>query len=129
MEYRSPADDTHLIDEERQWGRLLSGGDPRRGMALVYVQKFCTAVHEFEPAFRAALLDDSALEHVRDRLLARLDYALQVMAANELDRTAGLDELLAIRQALAAAPSLTTLIGLTDRIHEANHVVCEALER
>ncbi len=129
MDYRSPSSDTHLVDEELQWARLLSGGDPRRSMALVYVQKFCTAVHEFEPAFRAGLLDDSALEHVRQRLVARLDYALLVMTANGLDGTPGLDDLRNIRQAMLAASSLADLMALTEPIHQVNHIVCEGLEK
>ena len=52
MGYRSPSADTHMEAEDTQWVRRLSCGDACRGMALVYIQKFCTAVHEFELAYR-----------------------------------------------------------------------------
>lgn len=118
-----------MVDEEAQWARLLSRGDAWRGMALVYIQKFCTAVHEFEPAFRAGLLGDSALEHVRQRLLARLDYAVEVVNANGLSGTAGLDQLRVVRQSMLTARSLADLLSLTERIHHVNHAICEGLER
>jgi hypothetical protein len=128
MDYRSPATDDHLRTEELQWARVLSGGDSRRGMALVAIQKFCTAVHEFEPAFRAGVLGAGALEHVRSRLLARLDHALDVLRCNGLGEIDGVGELQAIRTEVVGAKSLAALVGLAERIHAANHVLCEALE-
>ena len=128
MDYRSPSHDAHLAAEETQWARVLSSGDACRGMALVYIQKFCTAVHEFEPAWRAGVLTAEALEHVRRRVLARLDYALAVLQSGGLSAIAGVEELAAIREKIAAATSLEEMIDLTEPIHQVNHVLCEALE-
>lgn len=130
MDYRSPAEDPHLIAEEVQWARVLACGDDRRGMALVYVQKFCTAVHEFEPAFRAGVLPETpeALAHVRARLLARLDYTHAVLKSGGLAEIDGVDRLLAIRAEINAAKSLAELMALTEPIHQLGHTLCEALE-
>jgi len=128
MPYQSPAQDAHMRDEEQQWARVLSRGDAARGMALVYVQKFCTAVHEFEPAWRAGALGEEALEHVRARLLARLDYCLEVMDRNGLGLVPGAPGLRDLRRRVQEAPSMEALMDLADTIHAANHIVCEALE-
>jgi len=128
MPYNSPATDAHMRDEEQQWARVLARGDAARGMALVYVQKFCTAVHEFEPAYRAGALGDDALQHVRARLLARLDYCLEVMDRNGLGLLPGTPGLRDLRRRIDRAASLKAIIDLTDAIHAANHVLCEALE-
>jgi hypothetical protein len=58
MEYKTTETSPHGRDEELQWVRLLSSGDPVKGMALVLIQKMCTAFHEFEPAWRAGALND-----------------------------------------------------------------------
>jgi hypothetical protein len=94
----------------------------------VYIQKFCTAWHEFEPAFQAGVLTDDALRHVRSRLLARLDYALAILQSSGLADSPGVDELVAARSDIQAAASLDTLLAMTERIHQINHVVCEGLE-
>src|SRR5207244_543342 len=51
LNYKSTAVDPHWRDEEMQWARVLSSGDAARGMTIIFMQKLCTAFHEFEPAF------------------------------------------------------------------------------
>ena len=53
IEYRTTVEDEHWRNEEFQWARILAQGHPARGMVLLYLQKACTAFHEFEPTFKA----------------------------------------------------------------------------
>ena len=62
VEYRTTIEDKHWREEEFQWARILAQGDSARGMVLLYLQKACTAFHEFEPAFQAGALDNSRLD-------------------------------------------------------------------
>jgi hypothetical protein len=57
-EYRTTVEDEHWRNEEFQWARILAQGRPAKGMVLLYLQKACTAFHEFEPAFEARALDE-----------------------------------------------------------------------
>ena len=50
VEYKTTIADEHWREEEFQWERILSEGNPEKGMELLYIQKACTAFHEFEPA-------------------------------------------------------------------------------
>jgi hypothetical protein len=62
-------------------------------MVLLYLQKACTAFHEFEPAFQAGALDHRRLDFFRRRLANRLQHLLTTMANNGLDTLDGAREL------------------------------------
>ncbi|MHC4440528.1 MAG: hypothetical protein ACYS3S_24535, partial [Planctomycetota bacterium] len=53
VEYKTTITDEHWREEEFQWARILSQGNPAKGMVLLYIQKACTAFHEFEPVWKA----------------------------------------------------------------------------
>jgi len=82
IEYRTTVEDEHWRNEEFQWARILAQGHPARGMVLLYLQKACTAFHEFEPTFKAGALHESRLDFFRQRLANRLRQLLTTMSTN-----------------------------------------------
>jgi hypothetical protein len=129
VEYKTTIEDEHWRDEEFQWARILTRGDPARGMVLLYLQKACTAFHEFEPACKAGALSESRLDFFRRRLANRLSQLLTTMHNNSLGALAGSTELADILFAVESARSLTDLSELTERLHAAGHTLLDALER
>ena len=128
VEYRTTIEDKHWRDEEFQWARILAEGDPARGMVLLYLQKACTAFHEFEPAFKAGALDNSRLEFFRQRLANRLKHLLTTMRNNDLDSLDGAGELAEILRHVESAKSMEALSELTEELHTTGHVLLDALE-
>lgn len=129
IEYRTTVEDEHWRNEEFQWARVLAEGNAAKGMVLLYLQKACTAFHEFEPAFRAAALDAGRLDFFRGRLANRLGHLLTTMKNNDLDTLAGAPEVGEILRAVESARNMEDLAGLTERLHAAGHVLLDALER
>jgi hypothetical protein len=127
--YRTTVQDEHWRSEELQWARILAEGHAARGMVLLYLQKACTAFHEFEPAFQAGALDPARLDFFRRRLATRLGHLLTTMRNNGLDGLAGAAEVSEIHRATESAESLEDLAELTERLHAAGHVLLDALER
>ena len=127
-EYRTIVEDEHWRNEEFQWARILAEGHAARGMVLLYLQKACTAFHEFEPAFQAGALDADRLDFFRQRLANRLRQLLVTMENNELDGLRGQAELNEIFRAVESAASMETLCELTEPLHAAGHVLLDALE-
>jgi len=128
-EYRTDVADPHERQEEQQWGRILSAGNPVAGMILVFTQKFCTAVHEFGPAFEAGLIDDSTLSFYRNRLSMRLKKVLDVIRTNGVEGSLPTGRLEALLGKVDAAQSTAELGALVEPVHVAGHAVCDALER
>jgi len=128
LEYRTTIEDEHWRNEEMQWARILAAGHPARGMVLLYLQKACTAFHEFEPAFQAGALDKRHLDFFRRRLVNRLQHLLTTMKNNDLDTLDGAVELREILRQVESADSLETLAALTEELHTAGHVLLDALE-
>jgi hypothetical protein len=129
IEYRTTIEDEHWRNEEFQWARILAKGHPARGMVLLYLQKACTAFHEFEPAFQAGALDNTQLDFFRRRLANRLQHLLTTMKNNDLDNLDGATRLTAILRQVESAGSMAALAGLTEELHTASHVLLDALER
>jgi len=129
IEYRTTVQDEHWRNEEFQWARVLAEGHPAKGMVLLYLQKACTAFHEFEPAFKAGALDPSQLDFFRRRLANRLGHLVATMKNNDLDKLAGAPEVSEILRAVESAKSLEDLAELTDRLHSTGHTLLDALER
>jgi hypothetical protein len=128
VEYRTTIEDEHWRNEELQWARILAAGHPARGMVLLYLQKACTAFHEFEPAFEAGALDNRHLDFFRQRLANRLQHLLTTMANNNLDTLDGAAALREILRQVESAGSMEALAALTEELHSAGHVLLDALE-
>lgn len=126
--YRTTVADEHWRNEELQWARILALGNAARGMVLLYLQKACTAFHEFEPAFRAGALDAADVDFFRRRLANRLQHLLTTMKNNDLDTLTGAGALTEILRRVEAARSLEALAGLTEELHTAGHTLLDALE-
>ena len=90
--------------------------------------KNCAAFHEFEPAYQAGGLNESALPHFRQRLAGRVRAVLDAMQNNGLSNLAGYAELSQLRETALQANSLRELADLAEPIHLANHTVTDALE-
>jgi hypothetical protein len=128
IEYQTTVEDEHWRNEEFQWARILAKGHPAQGMVLLYLQKACTAFHEFEPAFQAGVLDSTQLDFFRRRLANRLQHLLTTMKNNGLDTLEGAVELAAIFRNIGSARSMEALAGLTEELHTTGHILLDALE-
>jgi hypothetical protein len=129
IEYKTTIEDEHWRQEEFQWARILATGHPAKGMVLLYLQKACTAFHEFAPAFEAGALDGDKLDFFRKRLANRLKHLLTTMGNNGLDHLDGTAELTKILQAIESAATMEALAELAEELHMAGHTLLDALER
>ena len=128
MAYKTTEQNPHARDEELQWVRLLSSGDPAKGMTLVLGQKLCTAFHEFEPAWRAGALDERQLPFFRERLTKRTRRVVAMMRNNGLDTIKGFAELEELVHATETAATMDELASLAEKAHAINHTLCDSLE-
>jgi|GEM_PF-719032 hypothetical protein len=128
-EFRPGADSAHGREEELQWARLLSMGDAACGVALVFVQKLCTAFHEFAPAWEQGALSAGHLAYFRGRLAGRAVRALATLRNNGLGAIDGAAQLEAMVGAIEAAATMEELAALAEAVHALGHTLSEALER
>lgn len=128
-EYSTNVTDPHEHQEEHQWARILAAGNPVAGMILVFTQKFCTAVHEFGPAFDAGLIDNSTLEFYRNRLSMRLQKVLDIIHTNRAEANLPTKQLESLLEKVNAAQSTAELGSMVEPVHLAGHAVCDALEK
>jgi len=128
VRYTPISQSQHGQEEERQWARVVASGDPARGVALVFIQKLCTAFHEIAPAWHRGALSPTSLDYFRQRLAARERAVLQVLEANGLGGIQGISRLRALLRATEAAESLEELVALAEPIHVVSHALCDALE-
>jgi len=129
VEYRTTIENKHWREEEFQWARILSQGNPAKGMVLLYIQKACTAFHEFEPAFKADAIKPGQVEFFRKRLAARVKHVLVTMQNNELDKINGAAELSGILESIESTETGEELAELTEKLHAVNHTLLDSLER
>ena len=127
-EYRTTIKDEHWRNEEFQWARILSRGDPARGMVLLYIQKACTAFHEFEPAWKAGAIDAEQVDFFRERLAKRVKHILATMENNGLDAVNGAAELTEVLRTIESAKTADELAELTEKVHAVNHLLLDSLE-
>ena len=127
--YKTTIENEHWRDEEFQWSRILSAGDPAKGMVLLYIQKACTAFHEFEPAFKQGALKPEQIEFFRRRLATRIAHVLTTMKNNGLDTINGAAELAQILRSVESAETADELAELTEEVHAVNHVLADSLEK
>jgi hypothetical protein len=128
VEYKTTITDEHWRDEEFQWARILSEGNPAKGMVLLYVQKACTAFHEFEPALKAGAVRPEQVEFFRRRLAARVRHVLVTMQNNALDKINGATKLAWILDTIESAETTDDLAELTEKLHSVNHTLLNSLE-
>ncbi len=128
-QYKTTVRNEHWRNEEFQWVRVLATGNAAKGMVLVYLQKACTAFHEFEPALKAGALDESQLDFFRKRLANRLNQLLTTMRNNALDSLKGTSELEEILRSVESAATLHALGELAEELHVTGHTLLDALER
>ena len=128
VEYKTTISDEHWRDEEFQWARILSEGNPAKGMVLLYIQKACTAFHEFEPAWKVGAIKPGQVEFFRRRLAARVKHVLVTMQNNELDKINGAAELSRILKSIESAETADYLAELTEKLHAVNHTLLDSLE-
>ena len=128
LEYKTTVADEHWREEEFQWARILSAGHPARGMVLLYIQKACTAFHEFEPAWKQGALHGGEIGFFRRRLAKRILHVLTTMENNGLDGiegTAGLKEILSTVESSRTGDELAEL---SEKLHMVNHKLLDSLE-
>ena len=128
-DYRPTSQDSHGREEELQWARIVASEEPARGVALIFLQKLCTAFHEFEPACRSGLLNPDAVDHFRERLSVRAQRVVEVLEMNQLDEIEGATKLRQLLQMIDTAKSLEALALLAEPIHALSHILSEGLEK
>jgi tRNA (cytidine/uridine-2'-O-)-methyltransferase len=128
-EWKTLETDRHVATEERQWASILAEGDPVLGMPLIFIQKMCAVVHEFEPAFRVGALCEEALPHFRGRILARMRRLEASLRDNGLATLDGYDALLDLMRAAKSAGTLAALAGLAEQVHLLSHRLVDAMRR
>ena len=126
--YKTTIENDHWREEEFQWSRLLAAGDPAKGMILLYLQKACTAFHEFEPAFKQGALKAEQVDFFRRRLATRIGHVLTTMRNNALDTVKGAAELTKILRSVESAKTMDELAELTEEVHAVNHTISDSLE-
>jgi len=129
IEYKTTVADEHWRNEELQWARILSSGSPARGMVLLYIQKACTAFHEFEPAWKEGVLKQGRVDFFRRRLANRVRHVLVTMENNGLDTINGAAELAEILRSIESAKTADELAELTEKVHAVNHLLLDSLEK
>lgn len=128
LKYNTTIEDEHWRNEEFQWARILSSGEPAKGMVLLYIQKACTAFHEFEPAWKQGVLKDEQIDFFRRRLAKRVRHVLVTMKNNGLDKIKGTVELQEILRSIQSAKNSDELAELTEKVHDVNHLLLDSLE-
>jgi hypothetical protein len=128
IEYKTTIADDHWRNEEFQWAQILSEGNPAKGMVLLYIQKACTAFHEFEPAWKAGAIKPGQVEFFRRRLAARVRHVLVTMQNNALDKINGAVELGGILKSIESAENADELAEITEKLHAVNHTLLDSLE-
>jgi len=128
LNYKTTVEDEHWRNEELQWARILSSGEPAKGIVLLYIQKACTVFHEFEPSWKEGALDEGRVEFFRKRLAKRIGHVLVTMENNGLDKIKGAAELVAVLRSIESAKNLDELAELTEKMHSVNHLLSDSLE-
>lgn len=126
--YKTTVADEHWRNEEFQWARILSSGNAAKGMVLLYIQKACTAFHEFEPAWKEGALKEGQIDFFRRRLAKRIGHVLVTMENNGLDTISGAAELVEILRSIESAKTSDELAELTEKVHDVNHLLLDSLE-
>ena len=128
IDYKTTVENEHWRNEEFQWARIFSSGDPAKGIVMLYIQKACTAFHEFEPSWKEGALDEGQVGFFRKRLAKRVRQILVTMENNNLYKINGAAELVEVLHSIELAKNLDELAELTEKMHSANHLLSDSLE-
>jgi hypothetical protein len=128
IDYKTTVEDEHWRNEEFQWARIFSSGDPAKSIVLLYIQKACTAFHEFEPSYKQGALDEGQVEFFRKRLAKRIRQILVTMENNGLDKIDGAAELVEVLRSIESSKNMEELADLTEKMHSVNHILSDSLE-
>ena len=129
VKYKTTAKDAHWRNEELQWARIFSEGNPAKAMVVLYINKECAAFHELEPAWRQGALKAEHLDFFRKRLVRRIRHVLVTMQNNDLDTINGAAELAEIVRSIESAKTMDELAALTEKVHTINHLLYDSLEK
>ena len=129
VEYKTTVEDAHWRNEDLQWARIFSEGNPAKAMVVLYINKECAAFHELEPAWRQGALKAEHLDFFRKRLVRRIRHVLVTMQNNDLDTINGAAELAEIVRSIESAKTMDELAALTEKVHTINHLLYDSLEK
>lgn len=127
MAYVSSETNQHEYDEEYDWVKILTSAPETAGMLLVFVQKLCTAFHEYGPAARAGAIDFSNWEFIRERLSNRISKVIKVAEDNNLGSLTGIEELRSLLNNMKSMSIMPDLFDLAEETHQINHHICDEL--
>lgn len=127
MTYISSATDQHEFIEEHDWVEIISSGPETYCMLLIFVQKLCTAFHEYGPAYQAGIINPQDWTFVCDRLANRISKVIKVAYDNNLGELKGIDELRVVLQNLLANPEMPDLMELAEEVHQITHHIYDEL--
>ena len=127
MAYKSSATDQHEFIEEHDWVEIISTGPETYGMLLIFVQKLCTAFHEYGPAYQTGVINTKDWSFVCDRLANRISKVIKVAYDNDLGTLKGIDELRVLLQNMLTTPEMPDLMELAEEVHRINHHICDEL--
>jgi hypothetical protein len=128
INYKTTVEDEHWRNEEFQWARIFSSGDPAKSIVLLYIQKACTAFHEFEPSFKQGALNEGQVDFFRKRLAKRVRQIMVTMENNNLANIDGAAELTEVLSSIESAKNLDELAEITEKMHSTNHLLSDSLE-
>lgn len=127
MKYITDVKEEHDRLEELQWAEIMSSGNAPAGMAVVFIQKLCTAFHELGPAFEKGALKPEELDFFKKRMASRIKKVISCLVSNKLENTDGFLGLNGILKKAENASSLKALAALTEEVHMTNHRLCDSL--
>jgi len=128
INYKTKVENQHWRNEEFQWARIFSSGDPAKSIVLLYIQKACTAFHEFEPSFKQGALNEGQVDFFRKRLAKRVRQIIITMENNNLANIDGAAELTEVLSSIESAKNLDELAEITEKMHSTNHLLSDSLE-
>jgi hypothetical protein len=127
--YKTTEKDADRRDELLQNARIFSRGNAAVGMVLLFMEKECTAIHEFGPAWKQGALKEEHLGFFRDRLAARIRKVLETMEDNKLDTINGAADLAKLLKSVKSAKTMDELAELVVKIHAVNDTIRDSLEK
>lgn len=128
MKYVSSEDNKHEYDEEFDWAKILESGPVAHGMLLIFVQKLCTAFHEYGPLDHQGTFEADDWSFISDRLAKRIDKVIEVAEDNGLGFLKGIGELKGVLETVGNLDDFPDLMELAEEVHQINHHICDELK-
>ena len=127
--YKTTEKDADRRDELLQNARIFSRGNAAVGMVLLFMEKECTAIHEFGPAWKEGALREEHRAFFRARLAARIRKVLETMENNKLDTISGAADLAKLLESVESVKTMDELSELGEKIHAVNDIIRDSLEK